>query len=170
MTDKSSNIPNSADANKLTQVAQIAYLQNPGNCSGAVYYVIKTLVDGTARYLLANALMLKISAPNRSWRHVIWQDTSILANQGKVVVGGLVEPGHHGHVIIVLPGPWKPSGGYKAHGKIVSSHGHFPPAMSTALPPPGGIAWPGAIGDGDKTIRDPWSKANWSKVTFWTKQ
>lgn len=162
--------PNPAAAQKLIQVARVAFAQNPGNCSGAVRYVIKTLVDPSVPLLLANALMQKFAASGSGWKKVSWQDASALANQGKVVVGGLAEPGRHGHVLIVLPGPWKPSGGFKADGKLMMSHGLFPPAMSTALPPPGGVAWPGAISDGDKTIRDPWSSADWIKVTFWTKQ
>jgi hypothetical protein len=80
---------------------------------------------------------------------------SELAGQGKVVVGGMAEPSGHGHVIIVLPGRWKPADGYMADGRLMPFVGLFPPAMSTALAPPGHKPWPAAVSDGDKTAYDP---------------
>jgi hypothetical protein len=130
-----------------------------------VHYVIKTLVDPKAPYHLANHMMADFAAPGSGWREVMTTtEAAALANQGVVVVGGLAEPGKHGHVIIVFPGPMKASGGYVAHGKTMRSHGLFPLAMSTSLG-----SWPGAVSDGTKTVFDPWaSDAIFKRVTFWT--
>lgn len=160
-------------AQKLTQAANQAFRLYPGNCSGAVHYVITHLINPKSPYRLANQLLQWFATPNSGWQRVIsLRQASALADQGKVVVGGLAEPTGHGHVIIVLPGPWKPAGGYRVHGRVMPHFGLYPPAMSTAWSPPGKQPWPGAISDGDKTIFDPWfntDKIMFSKVTFWTK-
>ncbi|MCW8306066.1 hypothetical protein AruPA_03365 [Acidiphilium sp. PA] len=151
----------------LCEVAQQAYLHNPGNCSGAVHDVIRKLVNPAAPYRLANALMGYLANPANGWSKVRdYAEASALADRGVVVVGGLAEPGGHGHVIVVLPGRWRPSGGYKVDGRLMPSHGMFPPAMSTSLGP-----WPGAVSDGDKTVFDPWDNVQVFKhVTFWAWQ
>ncbi|MHB1303882.1 MAG: hypothetical protein ACYCZB_10470 [Acidiphilium sp.] len=165
--------PYTAAAQQLTQIASEAFRLYPGNCSGAVHYVITKLVDPKTPYRLANQLMQHFAVPNSGWHKVnTLKEASTLADQGKVVVGGLMEPGGHGHVIIVLPGPWKPAGGYVADGRMMPHFGLYPPAMSTAWSPPGKQPWPGAISDGDKTIFDPWfntNKITFDKVTFWVK-
>jgi hypothetical protein len=43
------------------------------------------------------------------------------------------------------------------------SSGQYPPAMSTSS-----SGYPGAMSRGDKTVRDPWTRADWPNVTFWT--
>ncbi|GLQ98954.1 hypothetical protein GCM10007863_33740 [Dyella mobilis] len=66
--------------------------------------------------------------------------------------------------IVVLPGK-KPAGGFVVKGKVMHQFGSFPMAMSTSL-----IAWPGAISDDMKTVRDAWADRDWKRVTFWTPQ
>ncbi|WP_217696427.1 hypothetical protein [Acidiphilium rubrum] len=112
-------------------------------------------------------LMGYLANPANRWSKVRdYAEASALADRGVVVVGGLAEPGGHGHVIVVLPGRWRPSGGYKVDGRMMPSHGMFPPAMSTSLGP-----WPGAVSDGDKTVFDPWDNVQVFKhVTFWAWQ
>lgn len=159
---------NGMAAQQLDKVAHAAFLNNPGNCSGAVHDVIKALVDPTIPNMAANPLILYLSSPAHGWKHVTMQEASKLADQGKVVVGGLADPHGHGHVIIVLPGRWRPAGGYMAQGQRMPFVGLFPPAMSTALAPPGRNPWPGAVSDGDKTVYDPWFNARiFPLVRFW---
>jgi hypothetical protein len=152
--------PDPAAVQKLVQAAHEAYTLNPGNCSGAVHYVITKLVDPDAKYLLANQLMDTISKKDSGWRKVTLDEAGQLASQGKVVVGGLAAPGGHGHVIVVLPG-LKAAGGYNG----IKPNGSYPMAMSTSL-----AHWAGAISDDTKTVRDPWSRSDWPNVTFWTPQ
>jgi hypothetical protein len=133
MAEQPRNLANPVAAQKLIQVAHIAYLQNPGNCSGAVRYVITQLVDPKFPSLLANGMMSYFANRTNGWKQVAgYIEASNLANQGKVVVAGLVELGKHGHVLIVLPGSWKHSGGYIAHGKMLPQGALYPPSMSTA--------------------------------------
>jgi hypothetical protein len=146
---------------------------NPGNCSGAVYWVVINMVDPAMPNLLANQMMGFFANPMNGWRQVKdINEASSLANRGIVVVAGKPEnqPGKHGHVIIVLPGPWKPAGGYMANGSLMPHVGLYPPAMSTAWSSPGSSPWPGAVSNGDKTIYDPWyNREAFRQVTFWTK-
>lgn len=157
--------PNQAAAQTLIAVAHQAYTLYPKNCSGSVHYIITQLVDPNAPYLLANQLMQWLASPANGWRQVTLKEASDLANQGKVVVGGLAQTGGHGHVVIVLLGQWKMSGGYLARGQVMPSSGMYPLAMSTSLGP-----WPGAVSDGTKTVFDPWGdRRTFQKVSFWTK-
>ncbi|HQT83581.1 MULTISPECIES: hypothetical protein [Acidiphilium] len=168
MTGTNQTISNSA-AVQLKKVANAAFLANPSNCSGAVHDVIKKLVDAQFAYRQANQLILYLANPAHGWKQVGLKKASELADQGKVVVGGMAEPSGHGHVIIVLPGRWKPAGGYMADGRLMPFVGLFPPAMSTALAPPGHKPWPGAVSDSDKTVYDPWFNARkFPLVRFWT--
>lgn len=149
---------------QLLTAAHQAYVRYPRNCSGAVHYVITKLVDPKAPYRLANQLMTWFASPNSGWRQVLsLREASRLADQGKVVVAGLASKHGNGHVIVVLPGAWRPAGGYVARGRRLPESGSYPRAMSTSLGP-----WPGAMSDDDKTVRDPWSAADWHAVTFWT--
>lgn len=162
--------PDGMAARRLGKVAHAAFMNNPGNCSGAVHDVIKAMVDPHMPYMLANPLILYLSNSAHGWKQVTMQEASKLADQGKVVVGGLAEQHGHGHVIIVMPGRWKPAGGYMADGRQMPFVGLFPPAMSTALAPPGRKPWPGAVSDGDKTVYDPWFNARtFPLVRFWAK-
>jgi hypothetical protein len=174
LSDKDdTSVTQAAAAQKLSQVAKRAFQLYPGNCSGAVHYVITQLVNPASQYRLANQLLQWFASPHSGWQQVkTLKEASALADQGKVVVGGLMNPTGHGHVIIVLPGPWKPAGGYYAHGQLMPRFGLYPPAMSTAWSPPGQAPWPGAVSDGDKTVFDPWfntNKITFNKVKFWTK-
>jgi hypothetical protein len=158
-------------ARDLLITATQAYKLYPANCSGAVNWVIVNMVDPKMPPLLANDLMAYFAKPANGWRQVAGvPEASELANRCIVVVAGKAEPGAHGHVVIVLPGPWKPAGGFTSNGKIMHRYGSFPPAMSTAWSSPGTTPWPGAVSNGDKTVRDPWSTPDWIKVTFWTKR
>jgi hypothetical protein len=155
--------PNAAAVQSLIAAAHMAFKLYPGNCSGAVHYVIKSIVDPTAPYHVANALMQGFALRGSGWHQVTIAEASELANQGIVVVGGATA-NNNGHVVIVLPGPLKPSGGYIANGQMMPNKGMFPPAMSTSLG-----AWPGAISDGDKTVFDAWGSPQlFGAVTFWT--
>jgi hypothetical protein len=159
----------------LLQTAHEAFARFPGNCSGSVHYVIQQLVDATAPALLANDLLAWLADPANGWAHVPdHAAASPLANQGQVVVAGAPEVGGHGHVIVVVPGAWIPAGGYEARGVMMPRVGSYPLAMSTALAPAGGTAWPGALTDCTKTVYDPWFRSNpalsaFRGVTFWTK-
>ncbi|MBM7130979.1 hypothetical protein [Dyella mobilis] len=156
--------PDPAAVQNLLTTAHKAYTLFPNNCSGSVHYVINQLVDPDAKYLLANQLLASFEVKGSGWRKVTLEEASRLADQGQVVVGGLVEA-RHGHVVIVLPGKWKSSGGYTARGKVMPHTGQYPLVMSTALGD-----WPGAKSDGDKTVFDPWGdRKTFQKVTFWTK-
>jgi len=159
----------------LLQTAHSAFARFPGNCSGSVHYVVQQLVDPAAPGLLANDMLAWLADPVNGWSQVAdFTAASPLADQGQVVVAGAPELGGHGHVIVVVPGPWKPAGGYLANGAVMPQVGSFPLAMSTALSPIGGSAWPGAISDCTKTVYDPWFRSNpaisaFRGVTFWTK-
>jgi hypothetical protein len=141
----------------LREVAQEAFTKNPGNCSGAVYYVITHLVDSQAQYHQANELMQIVSIPGSGWKQVNSMEEAVqLADQGIVVIAGLadIEAGHFGHVVVVLPGGKIPS----INRKEISA-----PVMSTSL-----SNYPGAISNGDKTVYDVWGRKKIQMVTYWT--
>jgi hypothetical protein len=159
----------------ILTTATEAYKLYPTNCSGSVYWVIINLVDPAMPALQANQMLEYFANPKNGWQQVAdFHTASTLANNGKVVVAGKAEA-VHGHVIIVLPGPWKPAGGYAAINRdgqpfTTRRFGLFPPAMSTAWSTPGTKPWAGAMSNGDKTIYDPWSDpTEFKAVTFWTK-
>lgn len=157
-------------ARDLLITATQAYKLYPGNCSGAVNWVLINMVDPQMPYLVANQLMNYFAQPANGWKQVSLAEASALANQGTVVIGGLAEPGGHGHVITVLPGPWKSAGGYMSNGSMMPKVGSFPPSMSTSLG-----SWPGAVSNGDKTVYDPWfsglpQNSAFRNVTLWTKK
>ncbi len=147
-------------ARDLITTATEAYKLYPKNCSGAVHWVIVNMVDPQMPPLVANDLMGYFASPANGWRQVLSiQEASDLANRGIVVVAGKATHGGYGHVIIVLPGPWKPAGGYLG----IPKNGSYPPAMSTSIG-----TWAGAVSNGDKTIRDPWTETDWKSVSYWT--
>jgi hypothetical protein len=159
----------------LLQTAHDAFARFPGNCSGSVHYVVQQLVDPAAPGLLANDMLVWLADGRNGWAQVDgFADASPLAERGQVVIAGAPEVSGHGHVIVVVPGVWRPAGGYHANGAMMPAVGNYPLAMSTALAPIGGAAWPGAISDCTKTVYDPWFRANpavsaFRGVTFWTK-
>ena len=160
---------------RLLQTAHEAFKRFPGNCSGAVHYVIQQLVDPAMPGLLANDLLNWFADPRHGWTHVPdYTAASRHTDAGQVVVAGASEVGGHGHIIVVVPGAWKPAGGYAVKGVTMPHVGNYPLAMSTALAPAGGSPWPGAVSDCDKTVYDPWFRSNpalsaFRGVTFWTK-
>ena len=159
----------------LLQTAHNAFARFPGNCSGSVHYVIQQLVDSKAPGLLANDLLVWIAESKNGWSRLNdYTTASPIVEKGQVVIGGAPEINGHGHVIIVVPGDWIPAGGYEANGSMMPHIGRYPLAMSTALAPIGGAAWPGAISDCTKTVYDPWfrsipASSAFQGVTFWTK-
>ena len=156
--------PRQAAADRLTQAAQAAYDQYSHDCSHAIWEVLKQMVNPSETYRTANELMTEMARPGSGWRQVAsMQEASDLANSGKVVAGGLGEKVGHGHVVVVMPGPMRPSGGFEYQGKVMPSRGYFPPAMSTSS-----SGYPGTMSRVEKTVRDAWPAEEWPSVTFWT--
>lgn len=141
-----------------------AFAKHPNSCSHAVWHVIKGYLP-TQPYLTANALVTTLFTDPR-WQEVQVFEVGRLANEGVLVVGGIIEH-NHGHVIVVYPGPPKSSGGYyyadRKTGKKeeARSLGVYPLVMSTSMG-----TWPGARSNGDKTIIDPWPNS-FRRVRFW---
>ena len=161
----SSHMPDSvaASATRLEKACHDAYDRYPSDCSHAVVDVSQHVLDPSFPYRTANDLMTFFATPNSGWRRVSeLREVSELANTGIVVVGGLQNEQGEGHVLVVMPGPFRMSGGFMYEGHRMRSHGLFPPAMSTSI-----ISYPGAMSRGEKTVRDPWSAADWQEVTFW---
>lgn len=143
-----------------------AYDQYPGSCSHAVWSVIRAIVNPKEEHRQANAMIVYFG---KNWKTVDLEEGYKLANEGKVVVGGL-EGTTNGHVIVIYPGDKIESGGYeflyKKENKMLKmrSHGKFPRALSTSIG-----SWPGAMSKGDKTVWDPWGNDEvFKKVAFWT--
>jgi len=114
--------------------------------------------------------MQTVSVPGSRWRNVpTMQEASDLANQGIVVIAGLANPmpGHSGHVVVILPGPWKLSGGFELrNGRTMPSNRQlYPPMMSTSA-----SHYPGAISNGDKTVADARTAKDFNMITYWTPQ
>ena len=154
---------------RLITVAHEAFERNPGNCSGAVHYVITHLVNANEPYRTANDLMKSVHRHENGWRQVVTlEEASNLANQGKLVIAGLANPdvGKSGHVVVILPGPWKQNGGFSLPSGTVLPPGKLlsPPVMSTSSD-----HYAGAISDGDKTLFDAWGKDDRKNITLWTR-
>lgn len=159
--------PDPIAAAKLTAAGRAGYDANPNDCSHSIWTMLKLMGSPNEPYRTANSLMAYMASAGSGWRRVITlEEASQLANAGKVVIGGLAVPGGNGHVVMVMPGPMRPSGGFMMpDGKVQRSNGMFPPSVSGAS-----STWPGARSRGEKTVRDPWSAADWPKVSFWTKE
>ena len=152
-----------AAAAALTKAGQDGYDAYPKDCSHSIWVMLKLMGSPDEPYRTANDLMRYVASQGSGWHRVLTvEDASKLANQGKVVLGGLAG---HGHVVMVMPGPPHASGDYDTGGGAVQrSMGAFPPSASGAS-----SSWPGARSRGEKTVRDPWPKAQWPMVTFWTR-
>lgn len=147
---------------RLKADEEAAYDASPDDCSGAVRVLLQRQKIAFA-FGNANDFMARVAQPGSGWRRVTLEEASRLANEGKVVVGGKAEPGGHGHVLAVMPGPWQHAGGFMAGGKqIHSSAESYPPAMSGSLGP-----YEGAHSRGEKTVYDAWSKKDFGDVTYW---
>lgn len=143
-----------------------AYDKNPKSCSHAVWDVIKDRVNPSETYRQANTLIAHMTA---NWTKVTLDEGHKLAQEGTVVVGGLIGTAN-GHVIVIYPGDKIESGGYtylyKKTGKDLEmkTHGKYPRCMSTSIG-----SWPGAMSNGDKTVWDPWANdTTFKDVAFWT--
>lgn len=146
-------------AKRLSAVAQTAYDLYSHDCSHSIWFVLKQIVDFKQPYLTADQLIDSIKRPRSGWRQVQLTEASDLANKGVVVLGGLEKTGH-GHVLVVMPGPWHAAGGFAG----LPQQGSYPPSMSGSM-----SSWQGARSRGERTVRDPWSATDWSFVKFWTR-
>jgi len=105
------------EAQRLLDACLAAYILHPRDCSAAVNEVLKRMADPavtdpvTVR-MDANTLIRFLSDVQHGWTEVGLAEGALLANQGQVVIGGATEPGGHGHVLIIMPGPLQESGGY----------------------------------------------------------
>lgn len=176
-----SPLPTSTDANTATAVEALkgacdeAYGKYGNSCSHAVWFVLQKRIDPDSKYLEANQIV-DFFIGDSAWKEVTVDEGWNLAQQGIVVVGGLKNPGGHGHVIVIYPGQKIDSGGYlytykdKKTGQMktdkLRSHGLYPRALSTSIG-----SWPGAMSKGDKTVWDPWgSDDTFEDVKFWTRK
>lgn len=153
-----------ANAARLTAAGKSGYAAYPNDCSHSVWFMMRQMgVDEP--YRVANAMMSHMAERGSGWRKVTLAEASELANAGKVVIGGLASASGSGHVVMVMPGPMRPSGGFRMRsGTMLPPSGLYPPSASGAA-----SSWPGAHSAGEKTVRDPWTGADWPRVTFWTK-
>jgi hypothetical protein len=152
--------PQNPAAQRLADVARIAYDTYSHDCSHSIWFVLKQIVDPNQPYMVADQLMASVKRPGSGWRQVQLAEASDLANRGVVVLGGLEKKGH-GHVVVVMPGPWHAAGGFSG----LPEQGSYPPSMSGSM-----SSWQGARSRGERTVRDPWGAGDWPQVTFWTKQ
>lgn len=154
-------------AAKLLTAGQAGYDAYPNDCSHSIWSMLHQL-GLNEPYRVANDVMGHLARKGSGWREVTVAEAGELANAGKVVIGGLAVPGGHGHVVMVMPGALRASGGYRVgigkKARAIARSGAYPPSASGAMG-----AWPGAKSRGEKTVRDPWSADDFSKVTFWTK-
>ncbi len=152
----------------LNAACDLAHLKAQGNCSGAVKIIAKEMGVTLPDYD-ANHLIDFFNDPKNGWVSVSEQDAQDAADSDRLVVAGK-KATQNGHVVVVMPGRMKSSGGYnytdKKTGKIMTAadHGRFPRSCSTAM---GG--WPGAISKGEKTVFDSWGSAKgYEGVKYWT--
>ena len=140
-----------------------AYKLYQRNCSGAVRHVAKQMGYPLPE-LSANQLIdyFKIAG----WNEVDESRAQSFADAGRLVVAGKKEPGS-GHVVVVLPGGMANSGGYEFVNKkgttvTAANRGLYPRSCSTSSG-----NWPGALSDGDKSVRDAWTESDYKKVRYW---
>ncbi len=98
-------------AQRLADVAHTAYDTYSHDCSHSVWFVLKQIVDPNQPYMMADQITASVKRPGSGWRQVQLAGASDLANRGVVVLGGLEKKGH-GHVVVVMPGPWHAAGGF----------------------------------------------------------
>ncbi len=119
---ESGSVRDDGAAAELSQTAKEGHRLYHDYCNQSVIYVIRPHGDPAQKMVTANDLIATMAAGKNGWHEVSMQEASRLADQGKVVVGGLAEPGH-GHVVIVIPGPVKPAGDFEAPGGNRSPYG-----------------------------------------------
>jgi len=152
------------------QAARTAYTFDPNDCNVAVWKYLQLTgqtINGTdpkGPAPLANDMLDRLAAAGSGWHVVSLEDGITLANHGKVVIGGEKEKGH-GHVIALLPGPLRSSGGFKdEHGVLMQADQALYPASLSAS----SADYPGTRSNGDKTVRDAFDKKTWGNVRWYT--
>ncbi len=151
--DTSSDADLQKARDRLTAAAHMGFANHPYNCSGSIREALYQLQIYVPPNADANELMAFFT---QNWQRVTMERGAELANRGKVVVGGLIEKGGHGHVQLVLPGGLVEQ---TQHGV----KGAYPRSMSGGIGP-----WAKARSDGNYTVRDAWKPNDWELVTFWT--
>ncbi len=97
-------------ASKLAAAGQVGYDAYPRDCSHSVWVMLQQMGINEP-YRVANDLMAHLASRNSGWRRVTVEEAGDLANKGRVVIGGLSNPGGSGHVVMVMPGEPRPAGG-----------------------------------------------------------
>jgi hypothetical protein len=141
---------------------------NKRNCSGMLRDWLTRMGIAPPAGATANDMSAAMDRPGSGWRRVdTWQEAAVLANAGRVVVGGLANPSGSGHVVGVLPGDPRPAGGFVTNlGKPIPETGElYSPSLSGSI-----SAYTGAISNGNRTIRDAWNDKDWPNVHFWVKE
>ena len=153
-------------AQRLKAAEEAAYDLSPRDCSHAVWELPKRTGSPDEPYRTANDFMTMVTRRGSGWRQVTVEEASRLANDGKVVIGGLAVPGSNGHILAVMPGPWRPAGGFMVgNNRMPSTPEQYPPAMSGSM-----SNYVGVHSRGEKTVRDAWPKNEYQHVTFWIRQ
>ena len=86
-------------------------------------------------------------------------EAAALANAGRVAIAGRADRQGSGHVEVVVPGQYRPAGGFLG---LPLSKELYPPAMSGSS-----SGYQCAMSRGEKTVRDAWRADDWRDVTFW---
>ena len=110
-------------------------------------------------YRTANDLMAEVARPGSGWRKVSMDEAAAQANAGRVAIAGRTDLKDSGHVEVVLPGKYRPAGGFLG---LPLSKELYPPVMSGSS-----SGYQGAMSRGEKTVRDAWRAEDWRDVTFW---
>jgi hypothetical protein len=152
-------------AQTLRAAEEAAVAASPNDCGRAVQELLRRTGNPDEPYRTANDFMAMVAHTGSGWRQVTQEEASRLANEGQVVIGGLAVPGGHGHILAVMPGPMRRAGGFMSNGTLIPPGDLAPPAMSGSMSNYGG-----AHSSGEKTTRDAWTRADYPKVTFWTRQ
>jgi hypothetical protein len=152
----------------LDSACQLAHVKAQGNCSGAVRIIAHEMGVELPDYD-ANHLIDYFNDSAQGWVAISAQDAQDAADSDRLVVAGK-KATPNGHVVVVMPGRMKASGGYqytdRKTGKLqtAANHGTYPRSCSTAK---GG--WPGGISKGEKTVFDAWGNMDaYAGVKYWT--
>ena len=146
-------------AQRLEDVAHTAYDTYSHDCSHSIWFVLKQTVDPNQPYMVADQLMASIKRPGSGCGRCSLRKR-LIPPTGAWWCWAAAKTGH-GHVVVVMPGPWHAAGGFSG----LPEQGSYPPSMSGSM-----SSWQGARSRGERTVRDPWGAADWPQVTFWTRQ
>ncbi len=165
MGDASADVPMTQA--KMEQICEDVHTHFPDNCSGGVKYFAQQYPIDTTDFEDKNANGL-VDYFDANWKSVDTEaEAQKLADSGRFVVAGRKDT-PNGHVIVILPGGMKDSGGYEftdRNGKTQTAQnkGKYPRACSTASG-----HWPGAKSKGEKSAFDPWgSQTKYQEVDYW---